>query len=397
MGTQVFNAKPIAKSDVAHVLGEAIRQPDHCLHVPTPKAPQFLIGTPEDYEAMMAGILRDCETVKRMRKNRNGVEKPQAIRGIEAVMLAGVASYPDDLAKNEPELFQIWLDKTVEFLRQEYGDSLRSAMVHLDETHPHIHFFVVPDGLDVATVFEPHRIRRENPTLTKREMKKHELEALRRQQNRYQEQVGMYTGLARFGPKSRSLKRGEWKREKENSLATARASAKLTKDTNSVKKELGALIPKANAHAAKILKAAQTRGEEILAESESTANSFGARIGSAFKGLIHSDAVEEEKERSRKQQKAWEAEREAEREDYESRLREEIARNGVLMLRLDGKDEKIKELTSTISSLSTRATAYGVPVNDILNPSAAPTPSVKPSPPRPTAKRPSFDDDEGPK
>lgn len=373
MGTQVFNAKPIAKSDVAHVLGEAIRQPDHCLHVTEPKAPQFLIGTPEDYEAMMAVVLHSCETVKRMRKNRSGVEKPQAIKANEAVMVAGIASYPDDLAKEEPELFRAWLDKTVEFLRQEYGDSLRSAMVHLDEAHPHIHFFVVPDDLDVATVFEPHRIRRENPTLTKHEMKKQELEALRRQQDRYQEQVGMYTGLARFGPRSRSLKRGEWKREQGQRIADAKRFAELSQEGEVLSQQRKQLVTQINTAKIKLDQRAAKRGYDA-----------GARIKGWIQGVIQHDALEEAEERHKNNLFDIGQAVKEERTERGAELAAERLRNK----RLNTENE---QLTATVDRLSAHLAAHGVSVDDVLNPLAAPAPSVRPSPSPPVVGHPNND------
>lgn len=310
MGTQIFRAEPIQKKNVAHVLAEAIRKPDHCLHVAEPSPPQFLFGTREGYEAMMAEVLGGCETVKRMRKNRNGVEKPQAIRGIEAVILAGIASFPDEMSKIEPELFETWKRKTIEFLQAEYGDKLRAVLLHTDENNPHLHFFVIPDGLDVSRVFEPHKFRRDNPNLSKKAQKHGEVDILRKQLDRYAEQVGFYTGLARFGPRSRNLQRGEWKREQSQRLNDAKRFVAATVAEKDIEEKANGVAQRENKLAVDVSKARQKLttlatkakqvAETIIAEATEEAEAItaapakvGARISGFLQGFTKKKAIEE--------------------------------------------------------------------------------------------------------
>ena len=62
-----------------------------------------------------------------------------------AVLLAGVASFPRDAANKDPELYKKWESLTVEYLQKKYGDNLRSVVMHNDEEHPHLHFYVYSD------------------------------------------------------------------------------------------------------------------------------------------------------------------------------------------------------------------------------------------------------------
>ena len=49
-------------------------------------------------------------------------------------------SYPDATAKRGDPGLEKWLDLSMKFIASEYGDQLHTAVLHLDESHPHVHF-----------------------------------------------------------------------------------------------------------------------------------------------------------------------------------------------------------------------------------------------------------------
>ena len=64
-------------------------------------------------------------------------------------MLAGF-SYPDATAKQGDQELEKWLDLSMKFIASEYGDQLHTAVLHLDESHPHVHFYVIPRDYEMA-------------------------------------------------------------------------------------------------------------------------------------------------------------------------------------------------------------------------------------------------------
>lgn len=56
------------------------------------------------------------------------------------VALVGVASLPREMEDDFPE----FAEATLKFLKEKYGDRLKSVVVHDDEEHPHLHFTVIP-------------------------------------------------------------------------------------------------------------------------------------------------------------------------------------------------------------------------------------------------------------
>jgi hypothetical protein len=65
---------------------------------------------------------------------------------------------PSDAGKFEQQKMEAWRDRSVMWLRKEYGDNLISAHLHLDESTPHIQALVIPllDGkLNAKKLFNP--------------------------------------------------------------------------------------------------------------------------------------------------------------------------------------------------------------------------------------------------
>ena len=93
------------------------------------------------------------------------------------------------------------------FLEQEYGEQLHTVVLHLDESHPHFHFYVVPEGYDMGLTCRAERAAKEN------NKKSDFVQALKAYQDDYYTNVGIYCGMSRFGPKRQRMTRQEWKDE----------------------------------------------------------------------------------------------------------------------------------------------------------------------------------------
>src|SRR5690606_18676728 len=128
---------------VDFILAEAERLPDACLHVAQPLPPKTVFGV-------------DVDEVRRLHDERVGAAKAtlangrqRAIRKDQNSLLTVVASHPStmDAVGSDPAVeaaVRAWETKTVEWLRDQYGSALVSVIRHVDETHPHLHAFVLP-------------------------------------------------------------------------------------------------------------------------------------------------------------------------------------------------------------------------------------------------------------
>lgn len=204
------------KQSIIGLVREAERHPSACLHIDTPETPTLLFG--EWPSAVANNLLQLAEQAKDSRGRK--------LRKDAQILLAGVASYPIPSAKVNRDCprLQQWLKLNLEFLKNEYGSSLKSCLLHLEESRPHIHFYCHPnlsneDTLNIRDIHCGMKLRDSVPDkgigsgkLRSRLYK----QAMRDQQDRYYSQVGIKCGLTRIGPKTRKLSRKEWVYEQEN-------------------------------------------------------------------------------------------------------------------------------------------------------------------------------------
>lgn len=193
------------KWSASDILAEAARRPGACDHVTEPLPPTLIHGTTlEQIEAELTDIQSNARDAvgRRLRKDAT-------------VLLAGVASYPAD--GND---YEAWKQLTVEWLRYRFGENLRAVVEHLDEQHPHLHFFVVdPLRGNVKSLHPGFTAAKDatNPVL----QRKAYTEAMQAFQDDYWEHVGGPSALARIGPARRRLTREDWAKEQAELRAQA--------------------------------------------------------------------------------------------------------------------------------------------------------------------------------
>jgi len=162
---------------------------------------------------------------------QKGVISERAIRLDRHTCFTIVASYPvaTDAVEDSPDellRFRKWGDLTLAWVRDQYGDQLKAAFVHLDERYPHLHLWLLPDNSDAdATVLHPGknakrdteaRLKsggvppREAVAAGNRALKS----AMRTWIDDYHRQVGAPLGMHRDGPKRRRLSRAQWRAER---------------------------------------------------------------------------------------------------------------------------------------------------------------------------------------
>lgn len=192
------------KQDVRGVIAEAIREPGDCPHVSDPQPPRFLVGD----EDVMRGMQADIERNLSAHHARVGGRK---VRSDAHVLLAGVASFPRNLQKSEPDTYEKWERLTVKWLQKKYGADLRAVLMHDDEDHPHIHFYVYSaERVNAKELHDGYAAAAHLPAMSKEAGIAH-ADAMRDMQSSFYSDVGHDCGLLRDGPKRKRLDRDTYK------------------------------------------------------------------------------------------------------------------------------------------------------------------------------------------
>lgn len=248
---QTYARKPNkAGQCVAQVVGEGLRAGEYHPHVENPKPPVVVFGDPAGFQQ-----LHDAHVdARRTCAVNNGRVSERAIRHDRHTLFTLVASYPVPTVAVEgsPEelaRFKRWVDKTLAWVREQYGGQLKAAFVHVDERFPHLHFWCLPDDPCAdATLLHPGKAaKRETEARLKSEgVKPREAvaagnralkEAMRGWQDSYHRDVGAPLGMHRDGPKRRRLSRAQWAAEQ----AMLTHHRKLEEDRERLEAQVAAL------------------------------------------------------------------------------------------------------------------------------------------------------------
>lgn len=206
------------KPSMQSIANEAMRVDGFCPHVYRPQSPQILLGLDPRNLPQIA--------LERSQKARD--RKGCKIRKDAPLLLAGVISVGSESDVN----FREFLKSSIDFLRRKYGKNLMSAVLHLDEEHPHIHFYVIPSLIDgrfaMSEVHDGIRARNECKGGYSKKAYAYK-QAMREFQDSYYEEVGSRLGLTRLGPRVQRLTRKEWKAQQKQAQAFIQQHRKLNK------------------------------------------------------------------------------------------------------------------------------------------------------------------------
>ncbi|MQB34738.1 plasmid recombination protein [Rhizobium rhizogenes] len=220
------------------VFDEAIRKPSASLHVQNPKPPTTIYGVSvEEVRAMHDAAAAVAMTPGARGKLRKIAVSQKTLHSVVASHPYTVEEVRADKAK-QTEIRQ-WERLTVEWLKKQYGPALKSVVRHADETHWHVHAYVVNsrDPELKAIGYHPgvvakravksagRRPDEDGKTLNKRADMAYQ-GAMREWQDSYHEAVAVPCGLTRLGPKRRRLTRAEWHAEQTQAEALKRAVAR---------------------------------------------------------------------------------------------------------------------------------------------------------------------------
>lgn len=206
----------------AEVLDENERKPGNMPHVKNPHDPKLLYGVSIDEVRRLHDEVENAMTTL-----RNG--KTRKIRKTQNTLATCIMSYPvpfDQIRgnKEEEKKLRAWLKDVVGFIKDVWGDDLKSVILHTDEKYPHVHCLGLRPDFD-ASMLHPGLAAAKG--LSGVEAARAAGNALIAVQDKYATEVGEKYGQCRIGPKQhkrtrqKRLTRKEWveKQNKADGLA----------------------------------------------------------------------------------------------------------------------------------------------------------------------------------
>lgn len=251
---------------------------DASLHVSNPCPPEVVYGCSID-EVRRRHDARAADAITTL---KNG--KTRAIRKDQNTLLTVVASHPATMTDVEtiPSVASVvreWERLTVAWLRDQYGDQLLSVVRHVDEAHPHLHAFIIPDDPEMragrlhpgreakAAVVAAGAVGEEDGQALNRRADVAYRSAMRAWQDSYWEAVGLPSGLTRLGPARRRLTRAEWQAEQTQAKAVTKAQERV----NALKEAGADFAARTRARAAEELSRARREAAHVERAAAATA------------------------------------------------------------------------------------------------------------------------------
>lgn len=200
------------KWSTREVFAEASREAGSCSHVANPSPPVLVYG--QSLEATEQEHDARCSIAVDTMKNG----KTRKIRETQNTLLTVVLSHPDSEYSAD---VQEWEKLSIDWLKGQYGDQLKTVVRHDDEGHQHLHVYIIPDDLKAIGLHPGERLKQQakEEGKDKKQQNNAYKSGFREWQNSYWQNVGMPCGLARIGPGKRRLSREAWKAEQQQSEA----------------------------------------------------------------------------------------------------------------------------------------------------------------------------------
>lgn len=282
------------------VFAEARRDPGASVHVAHPAPPVVVHGVDIDTVESWHDTAAQAA-----RTTLNG-GKTRKIRVDQHTLLTVVASHPftieevrADAAKRRD--VENWERLTVDWIKQQYGNAVASIVRHEDESHWHLHIYVLPTSPDMkASALHPGNTAKaeimaagpapgeDSKTLNRRGDLAYR-KAMRDWQHSYFEAVAVKCGLTRIGPARRRLTRAEWRAEKTQAKALREALDRA----EAVKQRVENFVSRAKDAAERI------KTEALVANVEATNRLEAAKTLTAAALAAQDEAVKEQKKAQR--------------------------------------------------------------------------------------------------
>lgn len=257
------------------IFDEVSRVPHACLHVQAPGTPETVFGLdPEGTRQLHDERAAGAKTVRR---DKSGKESLKAVRKDQNTLATVVLSHPAFIEeyRSDPKTrsdVHTWEKRSIAWLREKYGAQLISVVRHTDESHPHLHAYILPDDPQMRagllhpgyaaknTVLERGAHTGEDKKALSKRANLTYVASLRTWLDEYHAKVATPCGLTRLGAGKRRLTRAQWQAEKRQA-----ASLKLALDrAEAVERKAKGYVERTKARAHGIIADA----EKVKAEAE---------------------------------------------------------------------------------------------------------------------------------
>lgn len=220
------------------VFDEVSRVPSASVHVQSPKPPEVVYGL--DVGALRALHDERAAAAKTQRTDKSGKVSLKAIRKDQNTLATVIVSHPATMDEYRASAdvrrdVEAWERASIDWLREQYGDQLVSVVRHTDESHPHLHAYVLPDDMEMrAGRLHPGYVEK-NAIVAAGMLPGEDKKALDKRANRgyvaglrmwlddYHQRVAVPAGLTRLGAGKRRLTRAQWHQEKAQAAALKQA------------------------------------------------------------------------------------------------------------------------------------------------------------------------------
>jgi hypothetical protein len=221
-------------SCIAGITSEGARLPGACNHVQDRREARTIFGI-SPVEAGKMAVERAGQAFDHGKKRRR-------LRRDGWALLAGVVSYPEprSVVESDPAAQQIysrWLAMTLLFLKECFGEHLRSVVEHTDENYLHLHFYVVPEllldsRLDLHEIHPGLRMKwdAKEANACKKFQDAAYRSGLSRWQDDYWWAVSRHFGHRRYGPKRTRVIRAQRLMQRRMEEERRREQAQLAAD-----------------------------------------------------------------------------------------------------------------------------------------------------------------------
>lgn len=262
-GIQFIRYEKYTLAESSNILAEAKRMEGYCDHVPNPKDPVVISGDLDELDNYLKKAVPEFKMPYVMHKDGKEFTGKRGIRKDANVLMGLIASFPRQDAKPGDPDFEEWKGLLLKHTQKKYGSQVKAVVAHFDESHPHLHIYIVPDGFDMtrvcahdAAVKLAKTECKAKPDITKKQASAIQMnagkQALREWQDEFYSEVSFKCGHARLGPRRRRLSRQEWVDDQacNDLVATcAKRSQNAVKNTKQQNLQLTADLNKARADA----------------------------------------------------------------------------------------------------------------------------------------------------
>lgn len=213
--------------NLREVIAEAKREPGNFPHVDHAEDPLLIYGVELD-EVERLALEYHAKTKIKVGDKERGLRKDANI------ILAGVVS----LNADNIDLWEDYKKDAIKYLKNKYGDKLKSVIEHTDEANPHFHYYVIQDvGEKFDLVHDGKKAIIDNKNKIKSEQNKAYKKAMRDFQEDFFLNVSSKYGLMKNGPKKARMSHSEYTAKKREIELISKLKEKTDLEVVSLKEK----------------------------------------------------------------------------------------------------------------------------------------------------------------